>query len=280
MVVAEELASSPQKSKSQRRLSAKLGIKRSSLQNNMRDMNLYSYRPRLIYSLNEDDFDMRVEFAEKWLQRLHGDPSLEQHIVWSDEAKFHVSGTVNRHNSVYWRSETPNVTVEYDNQSPGVMVWAGVSYHGPTGPFFFDGNVTGATYLELLENEVAPVLLARDDYEDLWWQQDGCPPHYAVQVRIWLDEWFPNMWFGRRGPIEWPARSPDLTPADFFLWGHLKNQVYKHPIQNVAHLRQVILEFNSIPMEFSRKACENVKIRLQACIDMNGAQLDHYVENR
>jgi hypothetical protein len=31
MVVAEELASSPQKSKSQRRLSDKLGIKRSSL---------------------------------------------------------------------------------------------------------------------------------------------------------------------------------------------------------------------------------------------------------
>jgi hypothetical protein len=89
------------------------------------------------------------------------------------------------------------------------------------------------------------------------------------------------MWIGRWGPIEWPTRSPDLTPADFFLWGHLQNQGYKHPIQNVAHLCQVILEeFNSIPMEFSRKACKNVKIRLQACIDMNGAQVDHYVENR
>jgi hypothetical protein len=77
------------------------------------------------------------------------------------------------------------------------------------------------------------------------------------------------------------ARSPDLTPADFFLWEHLKNQVYKRHIQNVAHLRQVILEeIKSIPMEFSRKTRENVKIRLQACIDMNGAQVDHYVENR
>jgi hypothetical protein len=141
--------------------------------------------------------------------------------------------------------------------------------------------VTWDTYLELLEKEVAPVLLAQDDYEDLWWQQGRCPPHYAVQVRIWLDEWFPNMWIGRRGPIEWPTRSPDLMPADFLLSGHLKNQVYKHPIQNVAHLHQVILEeFNSIPMEFSRKACENVKKRLQACIDMNGAQVHHYVENR
>jgi hypothetical protein len=53
MVVAEELASYPQKSKSQRRLPAKLGIKRSSIQNIMRDMNLYPYRPRLIHSLNQ-----------------------------------------------------------------------------------------------------------------------------------------------------------------------------------------------------------------------------------
>ena len=31
---------------------------------------------------------------------------------------------------------------------------------------------------------------------------------------------------GRRGSHEWPARSPDLTPCDFFLWGWLKEQVY------------------------------------------------------
>jgi hypothetical protein len=70
--------------------------------------------------------------------------------------------------------------------------WPRNKGHGLIGPFFFSGDVTGDTYLELLEYEVAPMLLARDDYEDLWWQQDGCPPHYAVQVRIWLDEWFPN----------------------------------------------------------------------------------------
>ena len=25
---------------------------------------------------------------------------------------------------------------------------------------------------------------------------------------------------------DWPARSPDLNPLDFFLWGYLKSQVY------------------------------------------------------
>ena len=30
----------------------------------------------------------------------------------------------------------------------------------------------------------------------------------------------------RRGPHEWLARSPDLTPSNFFPWGRLKEQVY------------------------------------------------------
>nr|CAI5833004.1 unnamed protein product [Callosobruchus analis] len=36
-----------------------------------------------------------------------------------------------------------------------------------------------------------------------------------------------GQWIGRRGPIEFPPRSPDLTPLDFFLWGTVKDEVYK-----------------------------------------------------
>ena len=72
-------------------------------------------------------------------------------------------------------------------------------------------------------------------------------------------------------------RSPDLTPPDFFLWGYLKDKVYAHPIQNLEHLRAVIVEeFNNIPIDMIRKACENVQLRLQACIDIDGAQVDYF----
>ena len=29
-----------------------------------------------------------------------------------------------------------------------------------------------------------------------------------------------------KSDIDWPPRSPDLTPPDFFLWGFLKSKVY------------------------------------------------------
>lgn len=61
---------------------------------------------------------------------------------------------------------------------------------------------------------------------DLYFQQDGAPPHYAVQVRQYLNDKFGNKWIGRGGPIQWPPRSPDLTPLDFYLWGEIKRLVY------------------------------------------------------
>ncbi|EFN79592.1 hypothetical protein EAI_04836, partial [Harpegnathos saltator] len=53
---------------------------------------------------------------------------------------------------------------------------------------------------------------------------------------------FPHRWIGRRGPIEWPPRLPDLSPNDYFLWGHLKDRVYKTKPQNLDDLRNRILD--------------------------------------
>ncbi|CAH0395505.1 unnamed protein product [Bemisia tabaci] len=69
-------------------------------------------------------------------------------------------------------------------------------------------------------------------------QQDGAPPHYALAVRAYLHNEFPGRWIGRRGPIEWPPRSPDLSPLDFFLWGHLISVIYQTTPANLAELRQ------------------------------------------
>ncbi|CAB0036793.1 unnamed protein product, partial [Trichogramma brassicae] len=55
-------------------------------------------------------------------------------------------------------------------------------------------------------------------------KQDGAAAHYGRNVRNFLDGEFFDRWIGRRGTIEWPARSPDLTPLDFFLWWYLKGQ--------------------------------------------------------
>jgi hypothetical protein len=74
----------------------------------------------------------------------------------------------------------------------------------------------------------------------IWFQQDRAPPHYGVNVRRFLDNQLERRWIGRRGPMEWPPRSPDLTPLDFFLWGHLKNRVYINRLNNLQDLMERI----------------------------------------
>jgi hypothetical protein len=40
-----------------------------------------------------------------------------------------------------------------------------------------------------------------------------------------LNDTFLNQWIGCGSTINWPPRSPDLTPLDFCLWGWLKSEV-------------------------------------------------------
>ena len=57
--------------------------------------------------------------------------------------------------------------------------------------------------------------------------QDGAPCHCTNQNMRYLDSQYQDRVVGRKSirGRDWPARSPDLNPLDFFLWGFLKSKV-------------------------------------------------------
>ena len=76
----------------------------------------------------------------------------------------------------------------------------------------------------------------------IWFQNDGAPAHYYQRdVRNYLHRTFGPRLIAREEEYAWSARSPDLTPLDFFLWGNVKNDVYSLPIENENHLRERII---------------------------------------
>ncbi|CAF4946631.1 unnamed protein product [Pieris macdunnoughi] len=78
--------------------------------------------------------------------------------------------------------------------------------------------------------------------------------------------------------INWPTRSPDLTPADFFLWGYQKSKVYNPLPPNLNVLKQRITEeINSIPRAMLQRVIEKFSSRLNKCEQMNGAHLQTVV---
>jgi hypothetical protein len=157
--------------------------------------------------------------------------------------------------------------------SPGLMVWAAIWSKGIVGPFFFDEHVTARSYVAMLNTFFLPKLSSLC-VTDPYFMHDGAPAHFALLTRNWLDEHFHNRWLGRRGPVEWPPRSPDLTPPDFFLWGVLKDKVYVHKPQCLEELRQhIISAFAEISDELCARVCRSVPSRLCECIDANGGHL-------
>lgn len=208
---------------STRQLASVSGINRTSIQTILKKNKFHPYKIHLVQELHEDDYDRRLQFCEIMSERAGNDPQFLFNICFSDECSFFLNGTVNRHNCRYWSDSNPRVFHEVHTQQPEKLnVWAGIFGDRLVGPFFLPGNLTGQMYLQLLEDAIDPALtdiienVPEYDEDHLIFQQDGAPPHYALIVRQYLDQRFPRNWIGRRGSIEWPPRSPDLSPLDFF----------------------------------------------------------------
>ena len=114
-------------------------------------------------------------------------------------------------------------------------------------------------------------LLADNNPDDVWFQQDGATSHSSQRSLGILRDMFPGHLVSLRGDIGWPPCSPDLTPCDFFLWGHIKSQVYRHRLANLEELKAAIThEINAIPQDMVERAMVNFRVRLQNCIDIGG----------
>ena len=88
-------------------------------------------------------------------------------------------------------------------------------------------------------------------------------PHFSHVAKDFLDEIFSQRWIGCRGPVEWRARSPDLTPPDFWLWSYVKNSVYGKKPDTIASLKLFIEEEIAwIPAEMIRHVTQSVVNRL------------------
>ncbi|GFW66414.1 transposable element Tc3 transposase [Trichonephila clavipes] len=98
---------------------------------------------------------------------------------------------------------------------------------------------------------------------ELWFQQDGATCHTARATIDLLKDTFGDRLISRFGPVNWPPRSCDLTPLDYFLWGYVKSSVYADKPQTLDQLedniRHVIADIRPLMLE---KVIENWTSRL------------------
>ncbi|GFY13579.1 uncharacterized protein TNCV_4959491 [Trichonephila clavipes] len=118
--------------------------------------------------------------------------------------------------------------------------------------------------------------LNNHDVQELWFQQDGATCQTARATIDLLKDTFGDHLISRFGPVNWPLRSCDLTPLDYYLWGYVKSSVYADKPQTLDHLedniRRVIADILMLLM--------NVSTNVEKVIEYWTSRLDYIRASR
>jgi hypothetical protein len=169
--------------------------------------------------LEERDFPKRTDCARWFLHKEVEHPNFLSQVLFTDEASFTREGIFNSRNRHLWADENPHGTWDRNFQKKfGVNVWAGILGNKIIGPYLLPDHLNGPTYLGFLRHILPELLedIPLGARRRMWFQHDGAPPHFSIDVRNHLNMTFRNRWIGRGGPVQWPPRSPDMTSLDFF----------------------------------------------------------------
>ncbi|GFV21073.1 uncharacterized protein TNCV_1568691 [Trichonephila clavipes] len=217
---------------------------------------------QVIYSqfglaIHQNDHQARRRFVEWAQNEIAVVPNFHKRILFSDEAHFWLNGYVNKQNCRIWSEANPQVYVEtplHPEKLFGALYGLVESFKNDEG---HNVTVNGDRYRAMITNFFIPEL-SNHDVQELWFQQDGATCHTARATIDLLKDTFGDCLISRFGPVNWPPRSCDLTPLDYFLWGYVKSLVYADKPQTLDHLedniRRVIADIRPQMLE---KVIEN-----------------------
>jgi len=182
----------------------------------------------------------------------------------------------------YWAVDNPHWLREVERQRPwAINVWWGIVGKKLIGPYFIDNTLNGEKYRNFLVEQL-PLLLEElplSERMTLWYQHDGCPAHHSLIAREILDRKFNGRWIGRGGPVNWPARSPDLTAPDFFLWGYLKEIVYRDvPTTRDDMINRIRNACGQIDEDLLLRVCRSFLGQIQRCIEAEGHHFEYLLK--
>ncbi|GFS73557.1 putative DD41D transposase [Trichonephila clavipes] len=243
---------------------------------------------QVIYSqfslaIHQNDHQARRRFVEWAQNEIAVVPDFHKQILFSDQAHYWLNGYVNKQNCRIWSEANPQVYVETPLHPEKLTVWCALWAGGIIGPYFFKNDeghnvtVNGDRYRAMITNFFIPEL-NNHDVQELWFQQDGATCHPDCATIDLLKVTFGDRLISSFGPVNWPARSCDLTPLDYFLWGYVKSLVYVDKPQTLDHLedniRRVIADIRPQMLE---KVIENWTSRLDYIRASRGSHMLEFI---
>lgn len=279
----------PDSRSSTREIEHKTGTSRMTTWRLLKDEHYKAFHSCPVHALHPGDADRRLNFVAWLATEINRDPALLERILWTDESKFCNNDTPNRHNSIKWATDNPLANFKRGHQRIiSINVWCGLIGPHLIGPYFFDGTLNGQRCLDFYQNDLPGLLqdVPLNVRQNMIFQQDGAPAHNARIVTSFLDTTFGNNWIGTRSPVvQWPARSPDLTPLDFYLWGALKDLVFggcgapRPAVQSQRELKaRIVAGCYKLRNGHLSAVTTGLINRAESCLLANGEQFEHLLK--
>ena len=225
----------------------------------------------------------RVDRASGLALKFGNNPRMIERAVFQDESNFSLQIPTNRQNNrVYFRGKKCDVPLENlyhesNSNTKKIMVSAALTWHGVTKPFFVNADgikVNAPLYLQHLKKELFPAIRKTYPREDWIFIQDGASSHTSNLVQDFLQE---NLHRRHVRKQEWPPKSPDSNPLDFYFWSRVKRKVYEgRHNRPFTSERELIERIKSVWDEFAtnkveiRKAMKQFVPRLKAVEEKQG----------
>lgn len=202
-----------------------------------------------------------------------------QNVITSDEAWVYLSDT-GRKRSVQYISrdeKRSDAEVKVHVANPrGVMVWVGMSSKGLSKPLFIEpGAKINANYYQqkVLRPFFSKYRKKMHPSDDFVFHQDSAPSHKAKSTLQWLESH--NIRFIT--PDQWMPSSPDASPCDYFLWGHMKAELNKKVPRSVAGLKRAVAEvLRKIPVDMISRAIAAWPKRCRLIYYAKGGHIEKY----
>ncbi|GFT21838.1 DUF4817 domain-containing protein [Trichonephila clavipes] len=281
--IAFEAAS---RTSSAREAARRLGLPPLSVRNiHRRLLQLYPYKLQSCHELLPADTEQKEAFAKWAFSKMEQDSTWVFNILWTYEAHFSFHGDVNNHNCPIWATSNPREYTQKPLHSPKGTAWCvwfhGFIYHRT---LFFETQcsvnglitetVNAQRYLTLRRETVVPCLIQRGQIPNVTFMQDGATSHTANPVKAFLVQTFGKTESSRRCRYPWPPWSPDLTPADFWLWGYLKSRVYLSGPSSLSELKDAIRrEVSSIHPDVLDSTVAGFVTRLECLLPCGGGHV-------
>jgi len=248
----------------------------------------------VILGLDCSEYAIRSAFKrEGYVRRVSrkkpplSDDNKKKRKAWAEE---HVSWTDEQWDTILWSDETwaqpgkhtrvwvtrkigqeevyyPDCVQDKYQRKIGWMFWGSISgRYGRHKGIFWEKDwesINEGSYSGIIIPAVDDILR---EYPDLYFQQDNAPGHSSKFTKSVITE-------AGFKVIEWPAKSPDLSPIET-IWNDIKDYIqiyYPEVHRSYPRLRAAIQEaWESITHERIRELVRTMKQRCQDVIDANG----------